>query len=131
MACRMPSASERARTSPPSEAHTRSQAERSSSVSFVAAWHFRLVSLVGFLVPMSAKVKLVDRRARGLRLILMKTLAPIIDSQFKTKRTYQPRIKRTFKDRGVTIEIEGPADAVREQERLLRAEKTTTTKGGA
>jgi hypothetical protein len=69
MAWRMPSASESARTSPPSEAHTRSHAERSSSVSFVAAWHFRLVSLVGFLFPMSAKVKLVDRRARGLRLI--------------------------------------------------------------
>jgi len=128
MAWRMPSASESARTSPPSEAHTRSQAERSSSVSFVAAWHFRLVSF-GFLVAMCPKIKLVDTRARGLRLIVMKTLAPIIDSQFKTKRTYQPRIKRTFKDRGLTIEIDGPADAVREQERLLRAEKTAK-KGG-
>lgn len=55
----------------------------------------------------------------------MKTLAPIIDSTYRTDRTYQPpRVKRTFKDRGLTIEIEGPTDAVRGQERLLRAEKS-------
>ena len=59
----------------------------------------------------------------------MKTLAPIIDSSYRTERTYPElvRVKRTFVDRGVTIEIEGWRVDVEEQERLLRAEKS----GGA